>query len=425
MKSFIHLHTHSHYSLLDGLSNINEMVELAKKYEMPALGLTDHGALYGAIQFYKKCKKEGIKPIIGMEAYIANGSRFDKQPGIDNKRYHLTLLAKNADGYKNLVKLTSLAHLEGYYYKPRIDKELLRKYSDGILCLSGCLASELSRAIQNKNVERAQEIIEEYQEIFGKENYFLEVMHHPNVPGLLEARKIIVELGEKLKIPIVATQDSHYLHKNDSRAHDSLLAVQQATDLDDTKRLTLSGDDFSFIDTKTAFENFKDIPHAVRNTHMVADMCSIDLSLGNWIFPEYKVEPGVTHDEELKNLTYNGVGFRSLTESPEMKQRIEYELSVIREKNFSPYFLVVADLLRYARENGILTNTRGSVAGSLVSYLIGITNINPLTFKIPFERFLNPERPSAPDIDMDFADNRRDEVINYAKEKYGEDRVAQ
>jgi len=423
--SFIHLHTHSHYSLLDGLSKIPEMVRLAKAHNMPALALTDHGALYGAIQFYKACRSEGIKPIIGLEAYIANRSRHDKQPGIDNKRYHLTLLAKNNTGYYNLIKLVSLSHLEGYYYKPRIDKELLQKYSDGLVCLSGCFGSELSRALRSQNMENAERIIEEHQDIFGKENYFLEIMHHPNVEGLNDVRERTIALGKKLHIPLVGTQDSHYLHKDDAKAHDTLLAIQTNTDLDDATRLTLAGDDFSFIDTKTAQHYFADIPEAVENTEKIAGMCNIELELGKWIFPDYKIGKNTTHDRELEKSTYAGLTFRNLQKTKEVVDRIAYELDIIKTKQFSPYFLVVADLLRFARENNILTNTRGSAAGSLVSYLLGITNINPLEYKLPFERFLNPHRPSAPDIDMDFEDTRRDEVINYAKEKYGTEYVAQ
>jgi len=425
MTRFVHLHTHSHYSLLDGLSNIKEMVDLAKVYDMRALALTDHGALYGAIDFFKRCKGSNIKPIIGLEAYMASGSRFDKKPGLDNKRFHLTLLAKNLTGYKNLVKLVSASHLEGYYYKPRIDKEILRECSEGLVCLSGCFGSELSRALRSKNAERAGEIIVEHQEIFGKENYFFEVMHHPNVEGLKEVTDAVVELSKKFNIPLVGTQDSHYLLKEDVKAHETLLAVQQNTDIDDTRRLSLSGDDFSFIDTPTAIRYFKNIPEAVENTEMVAEMCNIELPLGNWIFPDYQLQEKKTHDEELRHLVYKGFEFRNLEKKKGLVERVEYELKIITEKKFSPYFLVVADILRYARDNNILTNTRGSVAGSLASYLLGITNINPIEFKLPFERFLNPERPSPPDIDMDFADNRRDEVISYAKKKYGEDKVAQ
>ncbi|MBI2109513.1 MAG: DNA polymerase III subunit alpha [Parcubacteria group bacterium] len=422
---FIHLHTHSHYSLLDGLSKITEMVSLTKSYGMPALALTDHGALYGAIQFYKECKKAGIKPIIGVEAYIAKRTRHDKQPGIDNKRFHLTLLAKNNTGYKNLIKLVTLSHLEGYYYKPRMDKELLRAHSEGLICLSGCFGSELSRALRNKNVEGAEKVITEHQEIFGKENYFLEIMHHPDIEGLNEVRKQTIALGEKFNVPLVATHDSHYLHEDDARAHDTLIAIQTNTDIGDEKRLTFAGHDFHFIDSETAWNNFKDIPEAIENTKKIADMCEIELSLGSWIFPDFKVSAETTHDKELERLTYEGLSFRNLSKTEEHIARIAYELDIIKTKQFSPYFLVVADLLRFSRENNILTNTRGSAAGSFVSYLLGITNVNPIEYKLPFERFLNPHRPSAPDIDMDFEDTRRDEVIQYAKQKYGETHVAQ
>ncbi|MEX0933744.1 MAG: DNA polymerase III subunit alpha [Candidatus Paceibacterota bacterium] len=425
MSSFIHLHTHSHYSLLDGLSKVGPMVDLAKKYEMPALALTDHGVLYGAIEFYKKCKTEGIKPIIGLEAYIAQGSMYEKRAGIDNRRYHLTLLAQNEKGYSNLVKLVSLSHLEGFYYKPRIDKELLRQHSEGLVCLSGCMASELSRALENKNMECAEEVIAEYKDIFGKDRYFLEIMHHPNIEGLLEVRAATIDLARKHNLPLVGTQDSHYLHDEDARAHETLLAIQQNTDLDDARRLSLSGDSFSFIDTKTAKEYFADIPEAVENTEKIAEMCTLSLSMGDWNFPNYEIPKGTSYDSELKRLTYEGLKKKNMKETKEVRERIEYELNVIKSKGYSPYFLVVGDLLHFAQKRSILTTTRGSAAGSLVSYLTGITNVDPLYFKLPFERFLNPERPSAPDVDMDFADDRRDEVIAYARHKYGEDKVAQ
>jgi len=399
------------------------MVKRAKELNMPALALTDHGALYGAIEFYKTCKEAGIKPIIGVEAYVASGSRFEKRPGIDNRRFHLTLLAKNLEGYKNLIKLVSLANVEGYYYKPRIDKELMRQYSKGIICLSGCFGSELSRAIRSKNTEKAEEIIREHQDIYGKENYFIEIMTHPEIEGLMEARAELIRLAKKFNIPIVGTQDSHYLHKDDARAHETLLAVQQATDVDDAKRLSFAGDDYYFISTEEAIEKFKDIPEAVENTEKIAAMCDINLELGRWVFPDLGIDKNP--DDALRDLVYEGVEKRGLSATPEMRTRIDYELTVIKDKGFSGYFLVVSDLLRFARESGIVTTTRGSVGGSIVSYLSFITTVNPLEYKLPFERFLNPERPSAPDIDMDIADNRRDEMIEYAKKKYGAERVAQ
>lgn len=422
---FIHLHTHSHYSLLDGLSKIDGLIEKALACNMPALAITDHGNLYGAIEFYKKAKKAGIKPIIGLEAYVAVRSRFDKQSGIDHRRYHLTLLARNLSGYKNLMKLVTASHLEGFYYKPRVDKELLRAHAEGLICLSGCMGGELARAIRNNDTERAEAVAREYEEIFGKGNYFLEIMHHPKVEGLPETRAAIIALAKKLDIPLVATQDAHYLESEDAKAHGVLIAIQTNTDIGDAAIFREEGEDFSFINSETAAEYFRDVPEAVANTVRIADMCDIDLQLGHWVFPKIEATDGKTLDEELRQLTFEGAERLSYTVTEEAGKRIAYELDIIKNKGYASYFLVVADLLRYAREKNILTNTRGSAAGSLVSYLTGITNVDPLAGKIPFERFLNPERPSAPDIDMDFADNRREEVIQYVREKYGEDRVAQ
>jgi DNA polymerase-3 subunit alpha len=391
---FIHLHTHSHYSLLDGLSKLDEMVGMAKKHGMNAIGLTDHGNMYGAIEFYKTCKKEGLKPIIGVEAYITPGSRHDKRPGIDNERFHLTLLAKNEQGYKNLVHLVTISQLEGYYYKPRMDKEILRKYSEGIICLSGCFGGEFSKALRRGDLEGAEAVAREHQDIFGKENYYLEIMHHPGVPGIEEVRKNIIALGKKLDIPLAATQDSHYLHREDQRAHETLLAIQTNGDLNDENRFSMESDDFSFIDTETALRYFEDTPEAVWNTQKIADQCDIELKLGSWTFPNLPIPEGTTYDEELRKVVYEGTTMRGLDrEDEKVKDRIEYELKVIRDKGYSPYFLVVADLIRYARENGILTTIRGSVAGSITTYLLGITNVNPLEYNLPFERFLNPERP--------------------------------
>ncbi len=426
-SKFIHLHTHSHYSLLDGLSKITDMVKTVKKNGMNALAITDHGNMYGAIELYKECQKAGIKPIIGVEAYIAERGRKDKEPGVDNKRYHLTLLAKNRQGYRNLMRLISLANLEGYYYKPRMDKEILREFHDGIICLSGCMGSQLSQAVLANNQEKAEGLIKEHQDIFGIENYFLEVHSHPHVENDEKLRNGIIALSKKFNIPVVAGQDSHYLCIDDHEAHNTLLAVNTGgIGGKEGTKLEFGVDDFSLIDEKTAFKYFKDIPEAVSNTKVVADLCeNYDLELGKAYFPDFPIPDHKTADQVLHDLAYEGFLFRGLEKTKIYTDRLEYELGIIKQKGYPAYFLVVSDLLRYARENEIYTNIRGSVAGSLTTYLIGITKVDPIAYKLPFERFLNPERPSLPDIDMDYADNRRDEIIAYAKQKYGDDKVAQ
>lgn len=426
-SKFIHLHTHSHYSLLDGLSKIPDMVKTAKKNGMNALAITDHGNMYGAIELYKEAQKAGIKPIIGVEAYIAERGRADKEPGVDNKRYHLTLLARTKQGYKNLMRLVTMANLEGYYYKPRMDKEILRTYSDGIICLSGCMGSQLSQAILAGNTEKAESLIKEHQEIFGKEYYFLEVHSHPHVENDKKLRDGIIALSKKFNIPVVAGHDSHYLCVDDFKAHHTLLAVNTGVmDGKEGTRFEFPEDDFSLIDEKTALKYFSEIPDAVSNTKMVADLCeNYDLELGTAFFPDFPIPEGQTADDVLRELAYAGFAKRELEKTPVYIDRLEYELKIIKQKGYPAYFLVVSDLLQFSRDNDIYTNIRGSVAGSLTTYLTGITKVDPIVYKLPFERFLNPERPSLPDIDMDFADNRRDEVIAYATRKYGADKVAQ
>ena len=403
---------------------MDQLVKKAKGYGMPALAITDHGAMYGAIDFYQAAVKAGIKPIIGVEAYIATRSRFDKEPGIDAKRFHLTLLAKNLTGYKNLIKLVTAANLEGYYYKPRMDKELLRAHSEGIICLSGCMGSELSRALWEKNHDKAVAIAREHQEIFGADNYYLEIMHHPKLERGLEIKQAIIDLSRELDIPLVATQDSHYLEPDDAKAQETLVAIQ-LNNLDGEKKITNTEEDFSLISPAQAAEFFADTPEAVANTVKIAEQCNLELTLGKFIFPHFPIPEGKTGDTLLEELALAGLKERGLDNDSAAVERLRYELGIIAFKGYASYFLVVADLIRYAQEQGIYYNIRGSVAGSMTTYSLGITKVNPLEYKIPFERFLNPERPSAPDIDMDFADNRRDEIIQYAKHKYGDDKVAQ
>ena len=422
-SKFIHLHVHSHYSLLNALPQIDALVKRAKEYGMPALALTDNGNLYGAIEFYKTCKKEGIKPIIGIDAYLAPRTRFQKEHKIDNKWTRLILLAKNDAGYKNLIKLVTASHLEGFYYKPRIDKELLEQLKDNLLCISPSFNSDITQALRAKDLDKAKALVSYYKKLFGPDSFYLEITHHPEVDMHQSTISEVIELGRETNTPIVAAHDVYYLDQDDKKARDTLLSIQ-GHDVSE-RNLTDEEENFSFINGETAEKYFKKNPEAIENTAKIADICNLEITLGKWFFPDYKVAENTTHDKELQKLVLAGIKKRNVEETPVIKERIEYELKVIKDKGYAKYFLVVADLLNYAHAHDILTTIRGSVAGSIVTYLAGITNVNPIEYKLPFERFLNPERPSAPDIDMDFADNRRDEVINYTREKYGHDKVAQ
>lgn len=423
------MHTHTHYSLLDGLTKIDELVARVKELGMDSVAITDHGAMYGVIEFYQKAKRAGIKPIIGCEMYVTE-NMYDKRPiggsGKSNGNYfHLILLAENNTGYQNLIKLVTAAHLEGFYYKPRVDKNMLRRHSGGLIALSACLGGEISRALLSNQHEKAKRVALEYLEIFGSNNFFLEVQQHSRIEDQNIVTPQIIKLARETNIPLVATQDSHYLCAEDARAHDVLLAVQTGNGVEDKDRLTMRHENFSLLSPAEMFGKFSEIPEAIENTIKIAERCNVEITLGKFVFPEFPIEPGKTADEALEELTLKGVKEKGLDRNPDVEQRRRFELEVIKNKNYATYFLVVADLIRFARENNIYTNVRGSVAGSLVAYLCGITNVNPLEFQLPFERFLNPYRPSAPDIDMDFADNRRQEVIEYAKRKYGADKVAQ
>ena len=426
---FVHLHTHSHYSLLDGLAKVPNLVNEAVENKMSALALTDHGNMHGIIQFYKKAIAAEIKPILGTEAYIAPRGMRQKEAGIDAKPYHLILLAKNEEGYKNLLKLTSAAHIEGFYYKPRMDKELLAKYSKGLIASTACLGGEIPRLLLSEKYEQAQKTAEEYQNIFGKDSFFLEIQHHPTVPNYDLVNKRVVELGKKMNIPVIATQDIHYLKKEDAAAQDALLGIQTNSLMKDHNRLTMKNDDYSFRSTEEMASLFKDVPEAIENTVKIAEKCNVELNLGEWIFPKFEIPGGKNAEAYLREKTAAGLKssgfFEDKKNLKKAKERIDYELGIINNKGYAPYFLIVADFVNHAKARGIITNTRGSAAGSFVSYLIGISNVDPLKYNLPFERFLNPYRPSPPDIDMDFADDRRDELIEYAKQRYGLDKVAQ
>lgn len=424
MSRFIHLHTHSHYSLLNALPKIDELIAEAKKHNMPALALTDAGNLYGAIEFYKTCKKKDIKPILGVDFYVALRTRKDMQGGIDNRRTRLVLLAKNYDGYKNLIKLVTDSNLEGFYYKPRIDKELIEKYNDNLICIAPSFSSDISQSIKSRNIEKVKELIEFYKKTYGKDNFFLEITRHPEIDGHEGLIQQLIKLAKETDTKVVAGHDVYYLHPEDKVARDTLMLVNTSGDMSDRNNDN-DESDFSFISSEKAEDLFRDIPEALDNTKIIADMCNLEITLGKWYFPDFKVESGLSHDDELRRLAYEGIEKRGLRPIKDVTDRLDYELKVIKDKGYAQYFLVVSDLLRYAHEHGILTNIRGSVAGSLTTYLTKITNVDPLSYKLPFERFLNPERPSAPDIDMDFADNRRDEVIDYTRKKYGHDKVAQ
>jgi DNA polymerase-3 subunit alpha len=420
MSRFIHLHAHSHYSFLEALPKIDELVEAAKKNGMEAVALTDSGNMHGAIEFYKEAVAAGIKPILGVDAYVAPRSRFEKDPTIDTKRSRLVLLAENNVGYKNLLALVTKSNFDGFFEKPRIDKDLLRIYHEGVIAIIPSFAGEVPLMLAAGDHNGAAAALSEYEGIFGKGNIFLEITHHPSVPGHEEKMKKVIALSKESGVPLVAQHDVYYLKPSDHDACEVMRRIQYgAKGRNETE-------DFSFITEKEAIKLFKDTPEAIDNTRMIADRCNLSFDLGKWVFPAVPVSEGYKdHDDELRQKAYAGLITRNMEESDVVHTRIEYELDIIIGKGFAVYYLVVADLLRFAKSAGILTTTRGSAAGSLVAYLIGITNVDPIFYKLPFERFLNPERPKAPDIDMDIADNRRDDMVAYAKQKYGADHVAQ
>ena len=424
---FTHLHVHSHYSLLDGLSKIDHLLDACQELKMPSIALTDHGSMYGIVEFYQKAKKRGIRPIIGSELYLAPHGMTDRRPNIDNKFYHLVILVKNKEGYRNLVQLTTRAHLEGFYYKPRIDKELLKKYSSGLIGLSGCLSGEIPKAIINGKLGQAEKLGLEYQEIFGRGNFYLELQHHPGLKEQEPVNQALIKISQKHKIPLVATNDVHYVKPKDAEAQDVLMGIQTDKRLSDENRLTMGRDDFSLRPIDQMFKDFKKTPQAITNTQKIVDKCNFEFELGKIQLPHFEVPNGQTSDNFLKGLCQIGLKNRyGLNPIKKVLERLNHELIIIKQTCFASYFLIVQDFVNWAKSQNIVVGPgRGSAAGSLVSYLLGITDVDPLKYDLLFERFLQPERISMPDIDLDFADDRRDEVIKYVRDKYGQNHVAQ
>lgn len=428
---FVHLHVHSHYSLLDGLTKIDDLVEAAKADGAPAVALTDHGVMYGAIEFYEKCKKEGIKPIIGVEAYLTPGSRHDRtiRPN-ERNYYHLILLARNNTGYHNLVKLTSIAHVEGFYYKPRIDWETLSQHAEGLIGTSSCLAGEIPRLLLAGKRQKALERIKAYRELFGEGNFYLELQDHPEIEDQQTLNNILIELSKELNLPLIVTNDVHYLRADDDEAQDILLCLQNKSKKEDTNRMSMLGTNFSLKPATEIAERFAHVPEALSNTVKIAEGCDLELELGKIQLPYFEVPSGKDGNSYLRTLSLEGLQKRygkTYEEIDEVyRKRLDYELEVIANMGWPSYFLIVADFVNWAKEQGIIVGPgRGSAAGSLVCYVLGITNLCPIAYNLVFERFLNPDRISMPDIDLDFADSRRNEVLEYVQDKYGQDHVAQ
>ena len=426
MASFAHLHVHTEFSLLDGASRIKNLVTAVKELGMDSVAITDHGVMYGTIDFYKECLKQGVKPIIGCEVYLAPGSRKERQEINGVKYYHLILLAENQTGYRNLVQLVSLANIEGMYYKPRVDKELLKKYHEGIICLSACVAGEIPRALIQGNKAKAESLVQEYLNIFGKDNFFLEIQNH----GLAEERISnagLVELAQKYNIGLVATNDCHYVSRADSEFHDILLCIQMGKTIADPARMRFNSDDYYVKSPAEMAELFKDYPEAIANTEKIAARCQVDFEFGHIQLPYYPIPSQYADDEAyLRALCEQALPDRYPKSSEAVIKRLDYELSIIHRMGYDSYFLIVWDFINYSRQHGIGVGPgRGSAAGSIVAYLLGITNLDPLKYELLFERFLNPDRVTMPDIDIDFDYIQRSKVIDYVKERYGYDHVAQ
>ena len=424
---YVPLHLHTEYSLLDGSIKIDELVQVASEYRMPAVAITDHGNLFGAIEFYKKVSKAGIKPIIGCELYVAPTSRFEKKgSGAGEASFHLILLARDNAGYRNLVNLVTRAYTEGFYYKPRIDKDLLAQYSGGLICLTSCLKGEIPYYLNKDMIDKARQSALEYKHILGPENFFLELQDN-GLSAQEKVNKKLVSLADELHIGVVATNDCHYLRKDDARAHDVLLCIQTGKTVHDIDRLRLETEEFYFKSPEDMKNAFKDLPSAIRSTREIAERCNVEFTLGSVLLPTYKTETGLSPEAFLRNLALKGLQEKFGPDPPKLYQeRLQTELSIIMKMHYASYFLIVWDFISFARKKGIPVGPgRGSAAGSLVAYCLDITEIDPIRYNLLFERFLNPERISMPDIDVDFCKDKRNEVISYVSEKYGHDHVAQ
>jgi len=425
MADFVHLHVHTNYSLLDGACKIERLAKRLEELGQKSIAITDHGVMYGAVEFYKSMKSHDIKPIIGCEVYMAKRAMTDTQAGIDDDQYHLVLLARDLKGYRNLMKIVSLGFIQGFYYKPRVDMQVLRQHSEGLIALSACLAGEIPTLLLAGEYEKARDKALEFSEIFGENNFFLEIQDH----GILDQKKInsdLIALSNETGIPLVATNDVHYILKEDAPVHDALLCIQTGKTLEDESRLKFPTDEFYLKSAEEMQSLFSYIPQAMENTLKIAERCNVELDFSTLYLPSYQVPDGYTQDGYLEKLCYEGLAERFKDVTPEIRQRLEYELNTIKTMGYSSYFLIVWDFINFARQNRIMVGPgRGSAAGSIVAYCLHITNIDPLKYNLLFERFLNPDRVTMPDIDVDFCYERRQEVIDYVVEKYGKDRVAQ
>ncbi|MCX7843514.1 MAG: DNA polymerase III subunit alpha [Clostridia bacterium] len=425
MKDFVHLHVHTEYSLLDGANRIKDLIRLTGELGMKSIAITDHGAMYGVVDFYKEAVKNGIRPIIGCEVYTARRSRLDKQPGMDADQGHLVLLAKDMTGYKNLIKIVSAGFTEGYYYKPRVDYEIIERYSEGLIALSACLSGDIPRALLNNDYEKAKGIALNLNRILGQDNFFLELQ----INGIEEQNIVnqnLIRISRETGIPLVATNDAHYLRREDAKAHDILLCIQTGTNINDEDRMRFSTTEVYVKSPEEMWELFKNIPEAFENTMLIAERCNVEFEFNKLHLPEFELPQTVEPFGFLREQCMEGLKKRFPHDWNDKIERLEYELSVIKQMGYVDYFLIVWDFIKFARDNGIMVGPgRGSAAGSLVSFCLGITSVDPIKYNLLFERFLNPERISMPDIDIDFCFERRQEVIDYVIKKYGKDRVAQ